>query len=161
MDLVDWVPTTVTAIATVVVAVATVYYARILKNNAIKETERPRKMDEINLIIYPLLSTCNGLLNQLNYRWYDFLKFELFSEEIQKNSYKRMVFNSFIKGKKELAMAIDGHEKIIRSLKEKHQAFVKSINTDDFRKKVNRLLEDFNQKNPNLNFQKDHLKVLL
>jgi len=51
MDLIDWVPTTITAIATVVVAIATVYYARVLKNNAIKETERPRKMDEINLII--------------------------------------------------------------------------------------------------------------
>jgi len=155
MDLIDWVPTTITAIATVVVAIATVYYARVLKNNAIKETERPRKMDEINLIIYPLLSTCNGEQNQLNHRWYDFLKFELFSEEIQNNSYKRMIFNSFIKGKNDLAIAINEHEKIIRSLTEKHQVLVKTIDTGDFHKKINKLLKEFNQKNPNLKFSQE------
>jgi len=155
MDLFDWVPTTITAIATVAVAIATVYYARVLKNTAIKETERPRKMDEINFIIYPLFSTCNGEQNQLNHRWYDFLKFELFSDQIQKNSYKRMVFNGFIKEKKDLAMAINEHEKIVRSLTEKHQALVKTFDTDDFRKKISKLLEEFNQKNPHLKFSQE------
>ncbi len=155
MGLIDWVPTTITAIATVVVAIATVYYARVLKNNAIKETERPRKMDEINLIIYPLLSPCNGEQNQLNHKWYDFLKFELFSEEIQKNSYKRMVFNSFINGKKDLVTSLNEHEKIIRSLTEKHKTLVKTIDTDDFRNKINKLHRGFNQKNPHLKFSQE------
>jgi len=155
MDLIDWVPTTITAIATVVVAIATVYYARVLKNNAIKETERPRKMDEINLIIYPLLSTCNGEQNQLNHRWFDFLKFELLSEEIKKNSYKRMIFNSFIKGKNDLVIVINEHEKIIRSLTEKYQVLVKTVDTDDFHKKINKLIKEFNQKNPHLKFSQE------
>ncbi len=60
MELIDWIPTIITAIATTVVALATIYYARILKETARKSTERPRREDEINSIINPIISTCNS-----------------------------------------------------------------------------------------------------
>jgi len=155
MDLIDWIPTTVTAIATIVVAAATIHYARTLKNTEIKAKERPRKEDEINSIIEPLISTCNGEISQLSHKWYDFLEFELFSENIRKNNYKRMIFNDFIKGKNELVMAIKEHEKIIRALAEKHQVLVDALNTDEFRMKIKKLREEFNQKNPHLKFSRE------
>ena len=135
MDLISWIPTIVTAGATLAVAFATIHYARILKENARKTAERPRKEDEINSIIVPLISTCNGEITQLSNKWYTFLKFDLFSENIQKNDYKEIVFKEFIKGKDELKTAINDHEQIIRALRKNHQELIGTINTDSFRLK--------------------------
>lgn len=155
MDLVDWIPTIVMAAATVAVAIATIYYACTLKESARKTAERSRKKDEINSIIIPLISTCNGEIHQLSNKWYRFCKWELFSEKIQNNSYKKMIFNDFIKGREELKSAINDHEQVVHSLAEKRQSFINTINTDAFRMKVKELHEKFNQNNPNLKFNQE------
>ena len=150
MELISWIQTIVTAGATLAVALATIHYTRILKENARKTSDRPRKEDEINSIIVPLISTCNGEITQLSNKWYTFLKFDLFSENIQKNDYKEMVFKEFIKGKDELKTAINDHEQIIRALRKNHQELIGTINTDSFRLKVKKILEEHNKKYPKL-----------
>lgn len=155
MDLVDWIPTIVTAAATVAVAIATIYYACTLKESARKTAERSRKKDEINSIIIPLISTCNGEIHQLSNKWHSFRKWELFSEKIRNNKYKKIIFNDFIKGKDDLKATINDHEQIIRALAEKHQDFIAAINTDDFRMKIKKLHEKFNQNNSDLKFNQE------
>lgn len=155
MNIVDWIPTIVTAIATVVVALATIYYARTLKETARKTTERPRKEDEINSIIVPLISTCNGEINQLSHKWYNFLKWELLTDKIQKNNYKKIIFNDFIQGRDKLIIKIVEHDKIIRVFAEKYNDFLKTINTVEFRKKVKELQSEYNRNNPDKMFSQE------
>ncbi len=59
MDIIEWIPTVVMAVATAILAGATIYYA-YTNHKLWIETEkaklRPRKEDEINSIIIPLIS---------------------------------------------------------------------------------------------------------
>lgn len=158
MVSIEWLPTIITAFATVVVALATIYYAytnhKLWKSSGIEKL-RPRREDELNSIITPLVSHCDAELNQISRGWYDFLKFELYLENIHKNNYKTIIFNDFIRGRKDLETAIAEHEQIVCSLIENYQNIQNTINTSDFQNNVNDLLEEFNQKHPKQRFSQE------
>ena len=146
MELEIW----ISIASTIIVAIATIYYAYTLRESNKKSNERYRKEDEINSIIIPLISTCNGEILNLSKNWYHFLKMELFSDNIKRNTYKEIIYNDFIKGKNDLGIVIDEHEEIIREMAKKYQELMDTINTDSFRLKVKRILEEHNKKYPKL-----------
>ncbi len=76
-------------------------------------------------------------------------------ENIQKNNYKKIVYDDFIRDKPTLKTAIINHDNIISQLIKKYKIFVNKIDTKDFRKKIKKLHKEFNKKNPQLKFNQE------
>lgn len=149
-DGISLISTIIMAIATTVLAGATIYYAimnRRLWLNMEKQVMRPRKAEEIKYIIKPLLKQCeleNKYLYENSYRW--FSKGITLGGKFYSDSTLRVVFNAFIRGESMLKESIEEHDELVGRLKDKFDSFVDSVNTDIFHSEIENLIIEFDMK---------------
>lgn len=105
--------TVITAIATTILAFATFYYAytnRKLMLSKEKEMNRPRKKDELEQIITPIIRQCNNEIERINEnRFWIFTKIKTFYNDISKNDIKKMIYEEFIFNHTSLGGIIEKH----------------------------------------------------
>ena len=96
MEITDWIISNWPFITAFITIIITLYYAYLTRKKLgfqKREMDRPRKEDEVNTILIPLLSQYSGEIEQLkDNRYWFFPKRELFLEKVQKHSYKKIIY---------------------------------------------------------------------
>ena len=148
MDIIS-ISTLITAIATLALVGATFYYAftnRKLVLAKEKEMQRARRKNEFDSIINPLMSQCNGenrTVENLE-NWYP-LRESPFLDNIEKNNYFKIVFNDFIMDYPDLKKDIIEHDNILREFNDIYQQLVDTIETDELKSRIGKMIIDFNK----------------
>jgi hypothetical protein len=149
MDIIP-IATLITAIATLALAGATFYYAytnRKLMLTKEKELNKPRKIDELESIIKPLISQCQNENKRIKEKSY-WLIFEdkTFLEKIEDNTYKKLVYDGLINKQQKLKNDIEIHDNIIKHLKDEYKKFEEKINNNFLEEKTKELINEYNKK---------------
>lgn len=148
MDIVS-IAILITAVATAILAGATFYYAFTNRKLVIakeKEMQRPRRKNEFDSIISPLMSQCNGenrIVENLEY-WYPSRELP-FLDNIEKNNYFKIVFNDFIVDYSDLKKDIIEHDKIISDFNHTYLKLIDFIVTDKFNSRIGSMIKEFNK----------------
>jgi len=151
IEQINLVSTIVMAIATVVLAGATIYYAitnRRLWLNMEKQVRKPHREEEIRAIIRPLLKQCEveiAHLNEKRYRWYS--KGIKLVDGFYKDSSLKIVFNAFLRERPPLKEGIEAHDKLVINLKKKFDDFEKFVDTSTFRSRIEKMIIELDKKN--------------
>ncbi|MCX6821994.1 MAG: hypothetical protein NTW30_04420, partial [Candidatus Aenigmarchaeota archaeon] len=159
MDEINLLSAVVLAIATTVLAGATIYYAilnRRLLLNMERQLMKPCKDEEIKHIIKPLLKQCEIETNHLNekrYMW--FTKGLTLTGIFYSDNPKRIVFNAFLQEKPKIKERIEEHDKLIGELKNKFKSFFDFINTRKFRSRIANLIIEFDKEKGKINQKVD------
>jgi len=141
-------PTLITAIATVILTGATIYYAwtnhKLWINNE-RQSTRPRKEEEIKHIIKPLLKQCEleiYHLTEKNYNWFSKrnILVDLFNTDLS----KPVIFDEFIQ-KQGIKKSIEEHDILGSRLKNQYDDFYSFINTAEFRSNVSGWIIEFDK----------------
>jgi len=146
----DWISiaTFITAIGTICLAGATFYYAytsRKLMITQEKELQRPRKKDEVESIITPIIEQCNNEIKNINEnRVLIITKFDGFYDGFSKNHFKKMIYEDFILNHLSLSKMISTHDKLTYKIKEHDEAISKKFNEDKYQSKIRDMLRNFN-----------------
>ena len=148
MDIVS-IAILITAVATAILAGATFYYAFTNRKLVIakeKEMQQPRRKNEFNSIISPLMSQCNGenrIVENLE-NWYP-IRESPFLDNIEKNNYFKIVFNDFIIDYPDLKKDIIEHDNIIRDFNHTYNKLIDFIVTDKFNSRIGKMIIEFNK----------------
>jgi len=147
MDIV-LIATLITAGSTAILAAATFYYAYAnhkLVLSSEKELKKPRKIDELNSIIKPLISDCNYEIKSLEvFPFWDTKSHKPFSEKIDQNNYKKMIVKNFISDNKELGKKIIWRDAGLKRFNDIFNELIGAIDTDVFRSDIKRKIDEFN-----------------
>ena len=151
MDIVNWINLNsgfITAIATVILASATLYYAftnyklwRAMERN-LKNRQR---FDEIKFVIKPFIVQCNTELNLLNKgAYWDTPSEKILLKKFHVKGIIKTILNNVLKEKSKLKKAVKNHDKIIFDLEENYENAKSSIKSEDFYSKLDKFTEEFN-----------------
>ena len=148
MDIVP-IATLITAIATVILACATFFYAYTNRKLVItkeKEAERPRKKDELEQIINPMIRGCTNEIERIykNQFWF-FGNTKTSHQDILENDVKKMLYEDFITNHISLSRMIETHEKLIHKIKENCNIISMKFKDDKYQSKIKSMVREFNK----------------
>jgi len=148
MDIVS-IATLITAGATAILAGATFYYAytnRKLMLSKEKEMERPRRKDELEQIINPIIRECNTEIDRINKNQIRiFRKIKTSYEDILENDVKKMLYEDFILKHLSLKKMIETHEHLFHQMKENCNIISKKFKSYKYQSKIKDMLIEFNK----------------
>lgn len=153
MDIVNWINSNsgfITAIATVILASATLYYA--FTNHKLwwameRNLKNRQRSDEINFVIKPFIDQCNTELNLLNNEAYwDTPSEKILLKKFHVKGIIKTILNNVLKENPTLKKAVKDHDKIIFDLEENYENAKSSVKSEDFYSKLDKFTEEFNQK---------------
>ena len=148
MDIIP-IATIITAIATTILALATFYYAytnRKLMLSKEKEMYRPRKKDELEQIINPIIRECNTEIERINKNnFWIFGRMNTCYEVILGNDIKKMLYEDFISNHTSLIKMMERHEHIFHQIKENCNMISKNFNADKYQSRIKDMLREFNK----------------
>lgn len=154
MELVS-IATIITAFATLALAFATFYYAftnRKLMLSKEREMQRPRKKDEIESIIIPIINQCSNEIKRIkeNNYWF-FTKLTTFFEDIQKkdNEITTMLYEDFILNNKPLSKMLGDHDSIFIKMRDQCNSIINIFNQKKIRDRIGEMLKEYNKETKN------------
>lgn len=141
--------TIITAISTFFLALGTFYYAYTNRKMMIareRELKKPRKTDEMNSIIKPLINECIKEIESLS-------KFPVwipknctqFLSKYDKNNYKKMIMREFLQNREKIFEMITWHDFRIQRFNQIYNEMIISIKNEDFIKNVKKIINKFNE----------------
>jgi len=166
MDFINWIiehPTIITALGTIAVAIATIYYAYTnhkLWLHMEKGTMRPNKLDEICFIIKPFIEHCNEEIlyfKKEGVPW-DTFKNKTYLDKFSYHESVEIVYSNFIKGRPFLKKDLECHDNFVEKFSERYKELVNEIESCGFHNFINQSFNEFektkeSQKRHKLNFE--------
>jgi len=168
MDITNWIvenPTIITALGTIAVAIATIYYAYTnhkLWLHTEKETIKPNKIDEMCFIIKPFIEHCEKGISSLKSKesiW-DTGENKLYIDKFSYHPSVEIVYSNFIKGRLLLKKDLEFHDIKIESLNEKYKQLVEEIKSHNFQDFIEKSYNEFETTKESKNRQQLVLKEL-